>query len=70
MLNVLAEKPQYKAKVQRQPRTCSKPLLMPTLTSVRSTNCYAGLAGFWSASMHLPDLGRLQRINDQRFIQI
>ncbi len=29
-------------------------------------NSDACLVRFWSASMHMPDLGRLQRINDQR----
>lgn len=69
MLNVLAETTaSYKAKVaQPSPEHLLKAIIDANfdISQVNNTAMRVWL-DFWSASMHLSDLGRLQRINDQR----
>ena len=69
MLNVLAKTTaSYKAKVmQPSPEHSLKAIIDANfdISQVNNTAMRVWL-DFWSASMHLPDLGRLQRINDQR----
>ena len=69
MLNVLAETTaSYKEKVAHpSPEHLLKAIIDANfdISQVNNTAMRVWL-DFWSASMHLPDLGRLQRINDQR----
>ena len=69
MLKVLAETTaSYKAQVaQPSPEYLLKAIIDANfdISQVNNTAMRVWL-DFWSASMHLPDLGRLQRINDQR----
>ncbi|MFH7807857.1 transcriptional regulator BetI [Acinetobacter sp. BSP-153] len=69
MLNVLAETTaSYKAKVvQPNPEHLLKAIIDANfdISQVNNTAMRVWL-DFWSASMHQADLGRLQRINDQR----
>ncbi|MGG2097643.1 transcriptional regulator BetI [Acinetobacter haemolyticus] len=68
MLNVLRQKTdQYKAEVDTHPESQIKAIIDSNfdISQVNKQAMRVWL-DFWSASMHLPELGRLQRINDQR----
>ncbi|CAM4300306.1 transcriptional repressor BetI [Acinetobacter dispersus] len=68
MLNVLRQKTdQYKAEADTHPESQIKAIIDSNfdISQVNKQAMRVWL-DFWSASMHLPELGRLQRINDQR----
>ncbi|WP_436899496.1 transcriptional regulator BetI [Acinetobacter gyllenbergii] len=68
MLNVLRQKTdQYKAEADSHPESQIKAIIDSNfdISQVNKQAMRVWL-DFWSASMHLPELGRLQRINDQR----
>lgn len=68
MLNELrTQTEQYKAKVSQNPVDLIKAIIDSNFDSSQ-TNAKAMRLWleFWTASMHIPELGRLQRINDQR----
>ena len=68
MLNVLRQKTdQYKAEADGHPESQIKAIIDSNfdISQVNKQAMRVWL-DFWSASMHLPELGRLQRINDQR----
>ncbi|MCH7332156.1 transcriptional regulator BetI [Acinetobacter modestus] len=68
MLNVLRQKTdQYKAEADAHPESQIKAIIDSNfdISQVNKQAMRVWL-DFWSASMHLPELGRLQRINDQR----
>ncbi|WP_038343052.1 transcriptional regulator BetI [Acinetobacter sp. A47] len=68
MLNVLRQKTeQYKAQADTHPESQIRAIIDSNfdISQVNKQAMRVWL-DFWSASMHLPELGRLQRINDQR----
>ncbi|EPG36852.1 transcriptional repressor BetI [Acinetobacter colistiniresistens] len=68
MLNVLRQKTdQYKTEADAHPENQIKAIIDSNfdISQVNKQAMRVWL-DFWSASMHLPELGRLQRINDQR----
>jgi len=68
MLNVLRQKTdQYKTEADPHPESQIKAIIDSNfdISQVNKQAMRVWL-DFWSASMHLPELGRLQRINDQR----
>jgi TetR/AcrR family transcriptional repressor of bet genes len=68
MLNILRQKTdQYKTEADAHPESQIKAIIDSNfdISQVNKQAMRVWL-DFWSASMHLPELGRLQRINDQR----
>ena len=56
----------YRAEASDDPASSCVPSSMATSTTARSTVPRCASLTFWAASMHQPELARLQRANDQR----
>ncbi|WP_151708929.1 transcriptional regulator BetI [Acinetobacter brisouii] len=68
LLNVLLRKTEdYKAEAQAEPQSQIRAIIDSNFDASQTTSQAMRVwLEFWSASMHMPELHRLQRVNDQR----
>lgn len=68
LLNVLLRKTEdYKAEAQAEPQSQIRAIIDSNFDASQTTSQEMRMwLKFWSASMHMPELHRLQRVNDQR----